>query len=239
MSQFATQNEVQAVDNKIPDMSEYVKKSDIGTPNDDGDFTLPDFSQFATKSDIEEVENKIPDVSEYVKKSDIGTPDDDGDFTLPDFSQSATKSDVQAVDAKTITNKTNLANHILYTQDELDKLQWQQKEFTVEASEVPKEVTINIKNANSSYTYPPVEILKHSRLTNTITETVTLADFTENEASRYETNDKVTFDGNLHISPDVNISMSDPVLFSNGIYVSISEPISYDRIQNAASITIE
>ena len=81
--------------------------------------------------------------------------------------------------------------------------------------------------------------MKYDRLETAITETVTIADFVASEASQYETNDKVTFDGSLHITPDVAINMSTPVLFNSGIYVSISDPISYDRIQNAASITIE
>ena len=132
-----------------------------------------------------------------------------------------------------------MANHIIYTQDELDKLQWQQKEFTVEANEVPKEVTIDIKNPNFQYKYPPVEVLKHSKLDTAIEETVKLSDFNANEASNYETNDNVTFDGSLHITPDVNINMSTPTLFTTGMYVSVSDPISYERIQNATSITIE
>jgi hypothetical protein len=241
-SQFATKTEVQDVENKIPDVSEYVKRSEIGTPttNPDGspgNIELPDFSQFATK-------DELPDVSEYVKRSEIGTPTTNpdgspGNIELPDFSQFATKTEVQVVDNKTETNKTNLANHIIYTQDELDKLQWQQKEFTVEANEVPKEVTIDIKNPNSQYKYPPVEVLKYSRLDTAIEETVRLADFNANEASNYETNDQVTFDGSLHIAPDVNINMSTPTLFTTGMYVSVSDPISYERIQNAASITIE
>ena len=240
LTQMATQADIQNLQNQIPDMSEYVKKSDIGTSTTPGGpITLPDFSQFATKSDIQGLQNQLPDMSEYVKKSDIGTTDPGGTVTLPDFSTFATKDEVQIVDNKTQTNKVNLANHILYTQDELDKLQWQQKEFTVEASEVPKEVTINIKNPNSAYKYPPVEVLRHTQLTTSIEETVTLADFTASEASKYETNDKVTFDGSLHITPDVSINMSTPTLFTSGVYVSISDPISYDRIQNAASITIE
>lgn len=258
LTQMATKTEVQLVQTQIPDMSEYVKKSDISIPSggsegggseggggegEGGTMVLPDFTKFATKDEVQTVEAKIPDVSEFVKKSDIGTPTtgEGGETTieLPDFSQYATKPEVQAVDDKTIVNKNNLANHILYTQDELDKLQWQQKEFTVEASEVPKEVTIDIKNANSNYKYPPVEVLKYDKLVTAITETVTLVDFAASEASQYETNDKVTFDGNLHINPDININMSTPTLFTTGVYVSVSDPISYDRIQNAASITIE
>ena len=240
LTQMATHADIQNLQNQIPDMSEYVKKSDIGTTTTPGGpITLPDFSQFATKTDIQGLQNQLPDMSEYVKKSDIGDTSPGGTVTLPDFSTFATKNEVQVVDNKTQTNKTNLANHILYTQDELDKLQWQQKEFIVETSEVPKEVTINIKNPNSAYKYPPVEVLKHTQLTTSIEETVTLADFTANEASRYETNDKVTFDGSLHITPDVSINMSTPTLFTSGVYVSISDPISYDRIQNAASITID
>ena len=222
---------------EIPDVSEFVKRSEIGTPttNPDGSpgsIELPDFSQFATK-------NELPDVSQFVKRSEIGTPSGTGEIQLPDFSQFATKTEVEVVDNKAETNKTNLANHIIYTQDELDKLQWQQKEFTVEANEVPKEVTIDIKNANSQYKYPPIEVLKYSRLDTNITSTVKLADFEASEASNYETNDQVTFDGSLHITPDVNITMSTPTLFTTGMYVSVSDPISYERIQNAASITIE
>ncbi len=241
MSQFATQTEVQSVQSQIPDMSQYVKKSEISVPGTGGGTpTLPDFTQFATKTEVQSVQSQIPDMSQYVKKSEISVPSSgSGTPTLPDFTQFATKNDVQSVDNKTVTNKNNLANHIIYTQDELDKLQWQQKEFTVEQSEVPKEVTIDIKNANSAYKYPPVEVLKYDKLETAITETVTLADFVASEASQYETNDKVTFDGSLHISPDVAINMSTPVLFNSGIYVSVSDPISYDRIQNAASITIE
>jgi hypothetical protein len=252
LTKMATHGDLQALQNQIPNMDEYVKKSDISIPDSGsgesgggesgggGTMVLPDFTKFATKDEVQQVQVQIPDMSQYVKKSEISIPGTSGGTpTLPDFTQFATKSDVQSVDNKTVTNKNNLANHIIYTQDELDKLQWQQKEFTVEQSEVPKEVTIDIKNANSAYKYPPVEVLKHTQLTTSIEETVTLADFTASEASRYETNDKVTFDGSLHITPDVSINMSEPTLFTSGVYVSISDPISYDRIQNAASITIE
>ena len=254
LTKMATLGDLQAVENQIPNMDEYVKKSDISIPDSGsgegggesgggGTMVLPDFTKFATKDEIQNIQNQIPNMDEYVKKSDIGTPSEDGSgettIELPDFTKFATKNEVQVVDNKANTNKTNLANHIIYTQEELDKLQWQQKEFTVEASEVPKEVTINIKNPNSAYKYPPVEVLKHTQLNTSIEETVTLADFTASEASRYETNDKVTFDGSLHITPDVSINMSTPTLFTSGVYVSISDPISYDRIQNAASITIE
>ena len=224
------------------ELDSYTKKSEFDTVKNTVD-SLPDLTKMATLGDLQAVENQIPNMDEYVKKSDIGTPSEDGSgettIELPDFTKFATKNEVQVVDNKANTNKTNLANHIIYTQEELDKLQWQQKEFTVEASEVPKEVTINIKNPNSAYKYPPVEVLKHTQLNTSIEETVTLADFTASEASRYETNDKVTFDGSLHITPDVSINMSTPTLFTSGVYVSISDPISYDRIQNAASITIE
>jgi hypothetical protein len=252
-TKFATKDEVQNVENQIPNMDEYVKKSDISIPDSGsgegggesggGTMVLPDFTKFATKDEVQNVENQIPNMDEYVKKSDIGTPSEDGSgettIELPDFTKFATKDEVQVVDNKATTNKTNLANHIIYTQEELDKLQWQQKEFTVEASEVPKEVTIDIKNANSQYKYPPVEVLKYSKLSTSITETVKLADFVASESTNYETNDKVTFDGSLHITPDVNINMSTPTLFTTGMYVSVSDPISYERIQNAASITIE
>jgi hypothetical protein len=221
------------------ELANYAPKTELDTLKGQVN-SLPDMSQFATQTEVQSVQSQIPDMSQYVKISEISVPGTGGGTpTLPDFTQFATKNDVQSVNNKTVTNKNNLANHIIYTQDELDKLQWQQKEFTVEHSEVPKEVTIDIKNANSAYKYPPVEVLKHTQLTTSIEETVTLADFTANEASRYETNDKVTFDGSLHITPDVSINMSIPTLFTSGVYVSISDPISYDRIQNAASITID
>ena len=221
------------------ELANYAPKTELDTLKGQVN-SLPDMSQFATQTEVQSVQSQIPDMSQYVKKSEISIPGTSGGTpTLPDFTQFATKSDVQSVDNKTVTNKNNLANHIIYTQDELDKLQWQQKEFTVEQSEVPKEVTIDIKNANSAYKYPPVEVLKYDKLETAITETVTIADFVAGEANQYETNDKVTFDGSLHITPDVAINMSTPVLFNSGIYVSISDPISYDRIQNAASITIE
>ena len=57
------------LDNKIPDTSGLVKKTDCNTKITDVEGKIPDLSNLLTKTALPTGENKIPDVSNLVKKN--------------------------------------------------------------------------------------------------------------------------------------------------------------------------
>ena len=61
------------MDNKIPDVSGLVKKTDFNTKVTEIEGKIPSISCLATNSALTAVENKIPDVSSLVKKTDYNT----------------------------------------------------------------------------------------------------------------------------------------------------------------------
>ena len=73
MGGAATKNELTAVENKIPDFSSLVKKTDLNTKITEIESKIPSITGLATSSALTAVENKIPDVSSLVKKTDYDT----------------------------------------------------------------------------------------------------------------------------------------------------------------------
>ena len=61
------------LDNKIPDASGLVKKTNYDAKIADIVGKIPDISNLATKTSLTTVENKIPNVSNLVKKTDYDT----------------------------------------------------------------------------------------------------------------------------------------------------------------------
>ena len=61
------------LENKIPDTSGLVKKTDYNTKITEIEGKIPDTSNLATKTALTTVENKRPDVSGLVKKEDYNT----------------------------------------------------------------------------------------------------------------------------------------------------------------------
>ena len=61
------------LENKIPDTSDLVKKTDYNTKITKIEGKIPDISNLATKTAFTTVENKIPSVSYLVKKADYNT----------------------------------------------------------------------------------------------------------------------------------------------------------------------
>ena len=61
------------LENKIPDTSWLVKKTDYNTKITEIGGKIPDLSNLATKTATTTVENKIPDVGNLVKKTDYNT----------------------------------------------------------------------------------------------------------------------------------------------------------------------
>ena len=60
-----------AVENKIPDVSSLVKKTDFNTKVTEIEGKIPSISSLATNSKLTAVENKIPDISGLVKKTNL------------------------------------------------------------------------------------------------------------------------------------------------------------------------
>ena len=67
---YATKSSLKQVENKIPDVSNFVT-------NDVLESKLPDTSDFATKEEVEAVENKIPDTSGFMTEQEVENLIDD------------------------------------------------------------------------------------------------------------------------------------------------------------------
>ena len=61
------------LEKKIPDTSDFVKKTDLNAKIREIKNRIPDISGLATKFELTVVENKIPEVSSLVKKTDYNT----------------------------------------------------------------------------------------------------------------------------------------------------------------------
>ena len=68
-----TQIKQNKLENKIPDTSGLVKKTDYNTKITEMEGKIPDVSNLAAKTSLTAVENKIPDASSLVKKTDYNT----------------------------------------------------------------------------------------------------------------------------------------------------------------------
>ena len=70
ITSLATNSELTAVENQIPDVSSLVKKINFNAKITEVEGKIPSISGLATNSALTAVENKIPDVSSLVKKTD-------------------------------------------------------------------------------------------------------------------------------------------------------------------------
>ena len=61
------------MENKIPDTSSLVKKTDCNAKITKLEDKIPDVSSLETKTALPKVENKIPNISNLVKKTDYNT----------------------------------------------------------------------------------------------------------------------------------------------------------------------
>ena len=68
-----TITKITEIEDKIPDSSSFVKKTDYNTKITEIEGKIPDISGLATKTALITVENKIPDISGLVKKTDYNT----------------------------------------------------------------------------------------------------------------------------------------------------------------------
>ena len=61
------------IENKIPNISDLVKKADYDTKITEIELKIPDVCSLATKTALTTVENKIPNINSLVKKKQIMT----------------------------------------------------------------------------------------------------------------------------------------------------------------------
>ena len=118
---FATKDEVEAVDAKIPDVSNFATKDEIpDVSNFASKDEIPDVSNFATKDELPDVSNfatkdEIPSTDNLATKDELSALDAKIDaIEIPSIDNLATKAEVEAVDAK-IPDTSNFA-----TKDEVD-----------------------------------------------------------------------------------------------------------------------
>lgn len=108
---FATKDDLTAVENKIPDVSGLATKTEVATQIKEVKSTIPDTTGLATKSEVETVKAAIP--SEYLEKVSVADntltiSDNSGNATVfsptgggeADLSNYATKAEVKEVENK-------------------------------------------------------------------------------------------------------------------------------------------
>ena len=86
---YATKQELQAVENQIPDVTNLATKTELQEVEN----SIPDVTGLATKQELQAVENTIPDVSGLATKQEL----QDVENSIPDVTNLATKSEVQAI----------------------------------------------------------------------------------------------------------------------------------------------
>ena len=100
LTNYATKQELQAVESQIPDVSGLATKQELQAVEN----SIPDVSGLATKQELHAVESQIPDVSGLATKQELQAVEN----SIPDVSGLATKQELQAVE-NTIPDVTNLA----------------------------------------------------------------------------------------------------------------------------------
>ena len=100
VSGLATKQELQAVENSIPDVTNLATKTELQAVENQ----IPDVTNLATKTELQEVENSIPDVSGLATKQELQAVEN----SIPDVTGLATKQELQAVE-NSIPDVTNLA----------------------------------------------------------------------------------------------------------------------------------
>ena len=89
LTDYATKQELQAVENTIPNVSGLATKQELQAVEN----TIPDVSGLATKQELQAVENSIPDVSGLATKQELQAVEN----SIPDVSNLATKTEVQNI----------------------------------------------------------------------------------------------------------------------------------------------
>ena len=84
------------MEDKVPDTSSFVKKTDYNTKITETEDKIPDTSNLATKTALTTVENKIPDTSNLATKTALTTAEN----KIPDISNLATKTALNTVENK-------------------------------------------------------------------------------------------------------------------------------------------
>ena len=100
MAGLATKQELQAVENSIPDVTNLATKAELQEVEN----SIPDVTNLATKTELQEVENSIPDVSGLATKQELQAVEN----SIPDVTNLATKTELQEVE-NSIPDVTNLA----------------------------------------------------------------------------------------------------------------------------------
>ena len=86
---YATKQELQAVENQIPDVANLATKQELQEVEN----SIPDVTNLATKAELQAVESQIPDVSGLATKQELQAVEN----SIPDVSNLATESEVQAI----------------------------------------------------------------------------------------------------------------------------------------------
>ena len=113
-------SEKSKIENKIPDTSSLVKKTDYNTKITEIEGKITDVSNLATKTALTTVKNEIPDVSSLVKKTDYDTKiteieknhDHDKYITAPEFSTLAADVFNARLARVNLVEKTNFDNTV-------------------------------------------------------------------------------------------------------------------------------
>ena len=104
-SNFATKEELKAVENKIPNVSNFATKSDVSNSISIVEKKIPSVANLATKEELTAVEQKIPNVSNFATTSYVETA-----ITNKGYQ---TQTQVQALINDAISNIKN-ANEVSY-----------------------------------------------------------------------------------------------------------------------------
>ena len=73
------------MDKKIPDVSDFVKKTDLNAKITEVENKIPSITGLATNSELTALEHKIPDVSSLVKKTGYNTKISDTEKKITDY----------------------------------------------------------------------------------------------------------------------------------------------------------
>ena len=85
----ATKQELQVVENSIPDVSNLATKQELQEVEN----SIPDVTNLATKQELQTVESQIPDVTNLATKAELQAVEN----SIPDVTNLATKTEVQAI----------------------------------------------------------------------------------------------------------------------------------------------
>lgn len=113
--------------------------------------------------------------------------------------------------------------------------------FASQYSQVTKLNTAALKGvyipveATTDFCRPPLEVLKLRD--DGISETLTTCDFTAGDASDFNENTEVTFDGTMHLNTRHEISMTTPTEFAAGT-ISVSDEIDLTAYQDVAEVKV-